>query len=72
MMNIHEIDFVRKQHQSFSTVDASNKEEAKFIMETSYMPFESKGSVERDHRKGLMNVGCGPAVSCLVDNVDIA
>lgn len=36
------------------------------------MLFESKGSMERDHRKGLMNAGCGPAVSCLVDNVDIA
>lgn len=72
MRNIHDIDFVRKQNnQSFSTVDASNKEEAKLILETLYMPFECKGSVEREHRDSLMDAVCGPAVSPLIDNFKI-
>ena len=72
MINIHDIDFVRKQNQSFSTVDAFNKEEAKLILETSYMQFEGKGSVEGDNRNSLMDAGCGPAVSPLVHNFSIA
>lgn len=72
MINSHYLDFVRKQNQSLSTVDASSKEEDKLILETLYTPFECKGSVERDHRDSLMDAACGTAVSPLVDHFNKA
>lgn len=48
-------------------IDASNKEEAKLIMGTLHTLYKYKGSVERDHRNGLMDAGCDPAVSLLLD-----